>query len=294
MGARAAGNGIVLQVYRGGLVSSLRNPSRYVISANGLGEVSMSLPSELGDEPEWSPDGQWVVFSTLYTEGARARGNSEIYLMRSNGGQSTRLSDHPRDDFSPTWSRDGTRIAYVAGANINTVNVQCILSGQECHPRPTILTQGDQPNWSPDGRRLVYAHFRLEEGIYVIDTDANSSPMNLASNLKSCRYPRWSPDGQRIVFECLGGIFVVNSDGSGLRKIIEGGGNPSWSPDGRKIVFVSSRYEGLGKPLNAEGSIRSDALFLADADGNNIVRLSKRDDESILWYAWLPPGANRP
>jgi TolB protein len=62
----------------------------------------------------WSPDGQWIAFSTIRD------GNSEIYLMHPDGtGQRNLTNDPTRDDFGPVWSPESTQIAFVSrSANI--------------------------------------------------------------------------------------------------------------------------------------------------------------------------------
>jgi dipeptidyl aminopeptidase/acylaminoacyl peptidase len=64
--------------------------------------------SSADSEPAWSPDGSSLAFSS-----SRA-GNSEIYVMRLDGGSVTRLTDNPAGDSQPRWSPDGTRLAFVS------------------------------------------------------------------------------------------------------------------------------------------------------------------------------------
>jgi len=49
--------------------------------------------------------------------------------------------------------------------------------------------------------------------------------------------PTWSPDGSKIAFVRKDGIYVMNADGSGQRRLTDAGGGPAWSPDGSKIAF---------------------------------------------------------
>lgn len=281
---------LLLSVVRGGILRPFTDRFNYVIAADGSGGTFASLPSGLGREPTWSPNGRWVVFvNQAQDNGVR------IHIMRSDGTSHIEYQPHQRGNRDPTWSPDGTHIAYFAydepNFGIQIANVECLLRGEKCQPKPRFLTRGDLPDWSPDGKHIVFE--LLDYGatqVYVVRADGSDKPLNLTPNMKHCGRPRWSPDGQRIVFSCAGTIYVMNEEGSGLTKLTEPGDFPTWSPDGNKIAFVSSR-DGLGKcvgGLCGSGGIYSNAIFLIDATGSNVIRLSKRDDEEVSWYTWLP------
>jgi Tol biopolymer transport system component len=107
--------------------------------------------------------------------------------------------------------------------------------------------------------------------------------------------PAWSPDGKTIAFVRLNAslgdpIYVVNSDGSGLRNLtpkpVGAYADPAWSPDGRKLAFVSDR-DGNSEVyvMNANGkgqrNLTRNPAFDADPawspDGRKIAFASKRD-----------------
>jgi Tol biopolymer transport system component len=281
---------IVLYVSRRAIVGLFQYNPTYIIRADGLGDSSINLPPGLEDEPEWSLDGHWIVFSTLLKEGGHAGGSPKIYLMHSDGSNRKRITDGLDYEINPSWSPDGQHIAYATKGKIGILNVQCMLRGEECNPDPLLLNEGRSPDWSPDGRRIVYASYSLEYGIYVVNADGTGNPMNVASALRYCRHPRWSPDGQKIVFSCAGTIYLVSGDGSGLTKLRGNGGDPSWSPDGKKIAYVGPHeHTGncLGEPCPSDDRY-ADTIFLMNADGSNPIRLSNQDDENVLWYSWLP------
>jgi Tol biopolymer transport system component len=95
--------------------------------------------------------------------------------------------------------------------------------------------------------------------------------------------PSWSPDGKRIVFTSFrhgrGEIYVVNSDGSGQRRLTT---NPAaddlakWSPDGTRIAFVSGR----------DGNLE---IYVMNADGTGQTRLTTDPDEDFS-PSWSPDG----
>jgi Tol biopolymer transport system component len=283
-------NGIVLGVIR----TLLNIPDTYVIGTNGGGTINRYLPANLNSDSEWSPDGSWIISSTQYQVGHPEE--SAIYLMRSDGSQRRLVVKNKGGSYDPRWSPDGTQIAYYGSdypTGIYTLNIHCFEHlGQNCSPAAIFLTAGDAaPDWSPDGKQIIY---QSKEHIFVINSAGNPKELDLTPSMNFCHDPKWSPNGARILFSCYQpdhfDIFSVNADGSGLLRLTDGVGlniRPQWSPDGSKIAFISDR-NGLGQIIGAEDTIRSNAIFLMDSDGNNVTRLSLRGDEEVLWFAWLP------
>jgi Tol biopolymer transport system component len=139
---------------------------------------------------------------------------------------------------------------------------------------------GGFPSASRDGKWLAFSG----DGIYVARLGKAAARITDPGNDIDA-FPGWSPDGSRIVFARSGGaqfdpwvLYVVNRDGSRLRRLTEGGDAfgeraPSWSPDGEKIAF-----ERFGLVTN---------VYTIDVDGTNESLLLRDAGEP----AWSPDGS---
>jgi len=138
---------------------------------------------------------------------------TQVYTVNGDGSGLHRLTDGAEDNYSPAWSPDGRRLAYVRNlpsqryyfvSAIYVMNADG--SGKERLTRTGVL--GNQPAWSPDGRKLAFSGAReigqeiAKEGIYVI----NPAPDSVATRVtaigcnvpeygpgQSCENPTWQP-----------------------------------------------------------------------------------------------------
>lgn len=173
-------------------------------------------------------------------------GNSEIYVMTSNGKSIKRLTFNDFTDRSPKWSPDGSMIAYVSyPSDISKITVMNS-DGSDIN----FIADGYDPAWSPDGNKIAFVHSQQDHGgIFVVNRDGSNltqiSEGAISPGLRCYhRSPAWSPDGSYIVINngCTSqNLALMNPDGSNFQLLTNEGSaaieNPTWSPDGKWIAF---------------------------------------------------------
>lgn len=114
----------------------------------------------------------------------------------------------------------------------------------------------EDPDWSPDGKQVVFASDRDRFGgdgytnLYLIDV-ATKAMTGITSGAWDDQDPRWSPDGSRIVFSSDRSgsydLYSVDRSGTGRRitSLTGGAFDPEWMPDGSGIVFAGFQDGGF-------------------------------------------------
>ncbi len=214
--------------------------------AAGVNERLIYSGSESLRAPDWSPDGQYVLFS-------RVSGHT---YCRQVGPRC--VPDRPGLEDYPLVTMDQRGLSRVD------------YDGNSYRDIPAMLT-ANAPDWTEAG--IVY---QSQDGIQST-ADTPEDVNQLVKGGFEYRYqdPAWQPGGARIVFQSKEGshseIFSVNGDGSGLVALtrptnvmadeLPQNVSPAWSPDGRSIVFLSNRDDA--------GSAGAWRLWVMDANGSN-------------------------
>ena len=188
--------------------------------------------------PSPSPNGEKIAFAS------NRNGFWDLYLLDLASGDVTQLTDTPQYEGAPTWSPDGSFLAFESYDNDNLD----IVVGPANDPlsKPILLTTSSasdhSPVWAPDGRHIAF----ISDGEVILanlDRTDESRFQNLSNTaLASESHPVWSPDGKRLAWASSSqgvgqsGIYVWDST-KNVPAIWVGDGNwPAWNPSGDQIV----------------------------------------------------------
>jgi Tol biopolymer transport system component len=198
----------------------------YVMNADGTGQRNLTRNPAFDSDPVWSPDGRRIAYVTS-PRGKGATRQRAIHVMNVDGSGQKVLGHGGCCGPNVAWSPDGRKIAFRSDreGNGEVYVMNADGSGQR---RLTRSPSSDgHPLWSPDGRKILFvrAEFRFGNSeIYVVKPDG-SGERNLTRNPAEDSAAAWSPDGRKIVFvskrDRNGEIYVMNADGSELRKLTQ-------------------------------------------------------------------------
>jgi len=225
--------------------------SVFTISVRGGTPNQITREDDLMNGLAWTPDGRDIVYSS-------GRGASIIYLptmqlwaVPRKGGNSRPLTYGETSYEWPDIAQDGTLVAstrqthfdiwrFPTGADASQ-NVRDAV--RVTHQTGRVHT----PSLSPDGKEMVYISDSGGLGnVWVMNlVSGETRQITTPRSNSSIGVPLWSPDGKRIIYAQTHtdkswrevDYWLVNPDGSNLRRVLLNGAWATWSPDSRWIYF---------------------------------------------------------
>ncbi len=198
--------------------------------------------------PAFSPDGRWLAYL-----GAEPGGRPQVHLLPTAGGDARRLTDHRLGAGTPVWAPDSRRLAYAARVpeQGRYGTVEGVVPAAE-PPRliTTLKYRLDDVGFTLDRPSQVFVLDLPAD--FEDDTAPLPEPVQVTSGTADCDDVAWSPDGGELAFvsarheradrDLVHDVFVVRTDGSGLRRVTDSRGDcalPAYAPDGRTLVVTA-------------------------------------------------------
>ena len=266
----------------------------YIMNPDGSDEINLTQHRAQDYASVWSPTGEQILF---YSD---RDGIEDLYLMDADGTNVRQVFKKLIGREFPTWSPDGKALAY---HRFHTLSVYTAsIDGKD----EKELADGLWPAWSPNGSDIAFmagefawadnGNLRLTKSkVQIINPQTHVEEELIPGKIRMLG-PAWAPDSSQIAFSWSGrevgdtmGIYVVNRDGSGHRKIIDAGDNassynPTWSPHGNELIY--SKWV---------GDVRQ--LFKIALDGGVPEKLTHRGDNFRAdWFdpAFALPVSSQP
>ena len=255
-------------------------------------------PIRLSYEPAvpvaWSHDGsKLLIVRPFLDEGGTRR--VAVSILNADGVEKTVVRMNAFFGFA-SLSPDGSQVVYSwiddsdpdAGiylANAESGDVRLLMSPHRrwyASEKKSFRTELFAEAFSPDGDQIAYVDGMGDWGNSIRVMDADASHVRVLIDWRRGGRQKnamdnhvgslaWSPDGSRLAFETDDGIWIVGSDGSGLRMVIRHGHNPTWSPDGSRLAFAT---------WNELGASDTARFRTADADGSDAQTFARVDGDA--------------
>lgn len=180
-------------------------------------------------------------------------GDREIYTMDMTGGDVRRLTENEqRYDDTPSWSPDGSKIAYTSVENddgdIFIIDVATRETRRLVH-RPGF---DGLPTWAPDGTQIAFGGAHGDSvSIWIVNADGTGLH-EVPPAFPDERHPDWSPDGKWLLFTASTGsgaslesdLWMMHADGTHRRQITNAPGREEmavWRPGTRVPETTEAR-----------------------------------------------------
>ena len=310
------GQRIAVQAYADGVYQI------YTMAADGS-NVRQHTTGEFDHrEPRWSPDGTKIAFSSDRASDRTAPldngGSYDIWSVDVNTGALQRWTSFATtEEFEPTWSPDGTEIAYVVSNRIEAVNAAGV--------RRTVIPQVtgrtlNSPSWAPSGTDIAYV-VRQSGGAHLY---VSGRQITTGQEVFVWSTPKWVA-AREVLYAADGKIRVVNVDTLAFRTVpfsialnvptlaykkkkydfdsrgtrqVKGILTPALSPDGRSVAFVALNDlwvmdTGSGKPQRITNDTFYEVEPAWSRDGRYLAYSSDRAGTQDIYIRDMRTGQER-
>ncbi|HWK73881.1 MAG TPA: S9 family peptidase [Povalibacter sp.] len=213
---------------------------------------------QLATDPQIRPDGLAIAYTRVSYDIMSDKSRRSIWLVDTATGAQTPLVTGAGSHFSPRWSRDGKRLAYISTADDGRpeLYVRWMQTGQSARLAELVEAPEDLA-WSRDGASIAFIQFTPDEGSKLGEAPPKPEGAQWAKPLEIITTVTYRADGVGYLKPGYTHVYVVAADGGTPRQLTFGAYNESgplaWSSDGKFIYASGNRNQNWERdPVNSE------------------------------------------
>lgn len=280
----------------------------YIVNSDGSGLRQLTRDAFVEENPRWSPDGKLIAFDS--TRGGAS--SFSIWTLNPGTGEFRRLTGEGEQATLLAWLSP-SEISFVSplGSGNAALGLLDLKNGKK-----RILTRrGGEYIWSPDGTRAAVQ--TVESDYHLGLVERRSGSFRVFPGYGKELSPAWSPDGRKLAFQAgpggdsgKQGIWVMNLDGTGRKRLAPSGYLPQWLSGGSGLGYYVTGQDGephfhivrpdgtgdrdicrgteasFSAALKQVAFLREGALWVASARGKGEVRLL----DGVISFSWASSG----
>lgn len=229
---------------------------------------------EYASQPAVHPDGSYTVFVRNYMDIMSDRRLGNLWRV-DHQGEMRPLTGGVANDHSPTWSPDGSVLAFVSNRT-GSNQIHLYWTDTRDHAPMTRLTGSpSQLTWSPDGQWLAFTMFTPQQKSAPVKLPGKPKGANWAEPAIYIDKDNYRFDGAGYAADGYTQIYVVPAAGGTPRQLTHDefnhGGQLTWTGDSKHIIFSANRRDdAFHQPNNSE-------LYQVSVTDGTIVQLTDRN-----------------
>lgn len=216
----------------------------------------ISILTATADDVSDAPGGS-ILYSSIGPRGW------DVFVLEAGTNEPRQLTTHPALDYNAVLSPDGQRVAFVSERDGTPELYTIHRDGTQLQRITDSFSLDDHPTWSPDGKRIAFSSTR---------------------------------QATEKVGQAWNAIYVINDDGSGLRRLSPNGVtdySPAWSPDGEWLACASGSGDAGGTKIyvmKPDGSDRkvvvNDGGWPSFSSDSQSIYFHRKDSDTSRWSVW--------
>jgi dipeptidyl aminopeptidase/acylaminoacyl peptidase len=250
----------------------------YVVATDGSTQPKELTVKEAASQPVWSPDGKQLAFVRS------VEGKPQIFILSFDGGEPLQFTHYKYGAGTPKWSPDGKRILFSSNISLKDLAKDSVLNPNHSNPK----WQDEKPglSWNelqqPPGAR-INPDGNLDEIRAYLDNDITDKKAKVIDKLSFQDEMGVNPD---LTFN----YFFIQGIQPGSHPVAVGAGfyryyNADFTPDNQQLVITAD----IDSARHPDRSLES-AIYLADANGNNLKLLAGEKDKNYNSAVISPSG----
>jgi hypothetical protein len=225
----------------------------------------------------------------------------EIYTIDPTGGTPFNVTDNTTNDFYPSYSPDGTKIAYENSNGIDSTEIFTINAsgGTPFNVTNSYAAHEEVPDYSPEGTKIAYSGWDGNDfEIFTINASGGSRSQ-LTNSTTHDSDPSYSPDGTKIAYAGYSGtndfeIFTINAGGGTPSQLTNNNTddiNPSWGIAHNDDFAYARQISTSGGVASVSGTTEGATREAGEPDHYTSNPNDAGDwlGEHTVWYSWKAP-----